>query len=102
MSKRLIHRWVEMQFKPENINEFLSVFESSKTFIRAQPGCLSLQLVQNPNQIHIICTSSIWESEDALNAYRNSPLFAATWAKTKPLFLSKAQAHTYHLLDWQP
>ena len=102
MSNRPIHRWVEMQFKPENINEFLAVFESSKTFIRAQPGCLSLQLVQDPNQSHIICTSSIWESEDALNAYRNSPLFEATWAKTKPLFQSKAKAYTYSLLDWQP
>lgn len=91
-----------MHFNPEKIDEFLVVFESSKTFIRAQPGCLSLQLVQDSNHTSIICTSSIWESEEALNAYRNSPLFEATWAKTKPLFQAKAKAHTYELLDWQP
>lgn len=102
MSNRRIHRWVEMHFDPEKITEFIAVFESSKTFIRNQPGCLSLQLVQDPNHATIICTSSIWESEDALNAYRNSSLFETTWAKTKPLFQAKAQARTYSLLDWQP
>ncbi len=102
MNPKIIHRWVEMHFQTDQIEAFLQVFEDSKTFIRAREGCLSLQLIQDPMQPHIICTSSIWESEDHLNAYRNSELFAVTWSKTKPLFAEKAKAKTYALLDWQP
>lgn len=100
--KTTIHRWVEMQFQPDKIDSFLSVFESSKAKIRAREGCLSLQLIQDPQQPHILCTSSIWESEDALNAYRDSELFQVTWSLTKPLFQAKAKAKTYILMDWQP
>ena len=100
--KTTIHRWVEMQFQPDKIDAFLSVFESSKAKIRAREGCLSLQLIQDPQQPHILCTSSIWESEEALNAYRDSALFHATWSLTKPLFQAKAKAKTYILIDWQP
>lgn len=100
--KTTIHRWVEMQFQPDKIETFLSVFESSKAKIRAREGCLSLQLIQDPQQPHILCTSSIWESEDALNAYRDSELFQVTWSLTKPLFQAKAKAKTYILMDWQP
>ena len=100
--KTTIHRWVEMQFQLDKIDAFLSVFESSKAKIRAREGCLSLQLIQDPQQPHILCTSSIWESEEALNAYRDSALFQATWSLTKPLFQTKAKAKTYILMDWQP
>ncbi len=100
--KKTIHRWVEMHFQPDKIDTFLAVFEDSKEKIRARKGCLSLQLIQDPQQPHILCTSSIWQSEEDLNAYRDSPLFSATWAKTKPLFTQKAKAKTFNLLDWQP
>ena len=100
--KTTIHRWVEMQFQPDKIDAFLSVFESAKAKIRARKVCLSLQLIQDPLQPHILCTSSIWESEDALNAYRDSELFQVTWSLTKPLFQAKAEAKTYILMDWQP
>ena len=100
--KKNIHRWVEMHFQPSKIEEFLTVFESSKEKIRARAGCLSLQLIQDPTSPNILCTSSIWDSEESLNDYRNSELFKDTWAKTKPLFHEKAKAKTFTLLDWQP
>ena len=37
-------------------------------------------------------TISHWDSEAALELYRQSELFKFTWAKTKPLFEEKAQA----------
>lgn len=97
-----IHRWVKMTFKEDAVQQFLEVFEESKTKIRNRQGCLSLQLIQDPDQPHVICTSSIWESEQDLNSYRHSELFKQTWAKTKPHFQENAQAKTYFLLDWQP
>jgi heme-degrading monooxygenase HmoA len=43
-------------------------------------------------------TVSIWESEDDLNAYRNSELFENTWAKTKVLFNDKPEAWSLEFL----
>ena len=37
-------------------------------------------------------TYSYWNSENDLNEYRNSELFAKVWAETKPMFAEKAQA----------
>ncbi len=100
MSKQ-IHRWVRMTFHAQHLDDFLQVFENSKTKIRNMSGCLSLQLIQDPDEPCVICTSSIWESEEDLNHYRHSDLFKDTWSKTKPLFKDKAKAKTYILLDWQ-
>ena len=100
MSKQ-IHRWVRMTFQAQHLGDFLQVFENSKTKIRNMSGCLSLQLIQDPKEPSVICTSSIWESEEDLNDYRHSDLFKDTWSKTKPLFKDKAKAKTYTLLDWQ-
>ena len=102
MKKKNIHRWVKMHFQKNRVDEFLLVFESSKEKIRARSGCLSLQLIQDPDSPNILCTSSIWDSEESLNDYRNSALFKETWSKTKPLFQEKANAKTFVLIDWQP
>ena len=66
MSKQ-IHRWVRMTFHAQHLDDFLQVFENSKTKIRSMSGCLSLQLIQDPDEPCVICTSSIWESEEDLN-----------------------------------
>jgi heme-degrading monooxygenase HmoA len=39
-------------------------------------------------------TVSDWESEKALNAYRDSALFAEIWPTVKPWFSAKAEAWT--------
>ncbi len=95
-----IHRYVKMTFKTEEVEKFLVVFDESKSKIRAFPGCLSLQLIRNIECPHILCTSSIWQDADSLEAYRNSELFAETWKKTKILFAEKAKAQSYELIEW--
>jgi heme-degrading monooxygenase HmoA len=37
-------------------------------------------------------TYSIWDSEEALNNYRDSELFGELWPKIKPWFAAKAEA----------
>ncbi len=95
-----IHRIVKMTFDPEKITDFLLVFDESKSKIRAREGCLSLQLIQDPEQPNVLLTSSVWESEKDLENYRNSDLFIETWKKTKIHFLSKAEAKTYWIKEW--
>ncbi len=81
-----------MTFKPEEINNFLSLFEQVKDLIKAFDGCLHLELwLQTGNQ-NVLFTFSQWISEEHLNNYRHSLLFEDTWAKTKALFAAKPEA----------
>ena len=88
-------RIVKMTFDPEKVNEFLEIFNSSKHLIRAMNGCNRLELLNDINSPNIFFTYSYWQSENDLNNYRSSPLFAAVWEKTKkPAYAS--------LLVWCP
>ena len=85
-------RIVKMTFKIEMIDQFIEVFKGVKSKIEALPGCSKVDLIQEISDPRIIMTQSIWESPEALEAYRHSELFIRTWAKTKILFDDKPQA----------
>ena len=88
----MIKRIVKLTFLPEKVTDFLQVFEESKAAIRGFEGCLHVELLQDVLLPNRFFTFSLWESEAALNLYRKSPLFEATWARTKVLFAEKAEA----------
>lgn len=89
-----------MTFRPEATQIFLEeVFEPSKALIRAFPGCRHMELLRHTEFPHVLCTFSLWDSEEALNAYRQSELFRNTWAKTKALFAEKAEAWSMETVD---
>ncbi len=95
-----IKRIVKLTFRPEAVQTFLTeVFEPSKARIRSFPGCLHMELLQNAEQPNVLFTLSIWESEEALEHYRNSELFKDTWKKTKALFDDRASAWSTKLID---
>jgi len=85
-------RIVKMSFEPSRIDEFIANFEINKNKIRAFSGCNLLELYRDKNNTNIFFTYSYWDSEKSLSAYRNSDLFKAVWAKTKPFFNAKPEA----------
>ncbi len=88
----MIQRIVKMTFRPEEVDNFLALFEEAKHKIRGREGCVGLTLLADIHQKNILFTYSFWQSEDDLNAYRDSELFASTWRDTKSKFASKAEA----------
>lgn len=82
----MLIRVVRMTFQPERIPEFLALFQQSENQIRRMPGCRFLELWQDMNDPAVYCTHSHWESEEQLNAYRQSALFGRVWPATKALF----------------
>lgn len=88
----MILRIVQMYFREEAINDFLTLFEERKSRIRNFEGCHHLELWQDENNPSIFFTYSHWESEQHLDHYRFSELFKDTWGKTKVLFADKPQA----------
>ena len=95
----MIIRIVKMTFSPEKVDDFLKVFEASKSKIRNFEDCTHLDLLQDINDPSIFFTYSIWQSEEHLNKYRDSELFSTTWAKTKILFAAKPEAWTVNKFD---
>jgi hypothetical protein len=96
----MIKRIVKMTFREDAVARFLDeVFEPSKANIRAFPGCRHMELLRHRANPQVLFTLSIWDSEEALDAYRDSALFQQTWAKTKALFADKPDAWSLDLLD---
>ena len=81
-----------MHFRPGEREAFLDIFNASKHLIRQSEGCQHLSLYTEADLPNVFLTYSVWTAEADLDAYRNSELFEATWAKTKALFADKAQA----------
>lgn len=81
-----------MELREESVMEFLAFFDEVKEQINRFDGCHGMQLLQDVKVPNIIFTYSWWESEEALNNYRYSDLFANVWPATKKHFKNPAQA----------
>ncbi|RAJ73453.1 hypothetical protein CLV59_1135 [Chitinophaga dinghuensis] len=88
----MINRIVKMEFQPDKVNSFRELFSRQQQQIRNFPGCLHLELWEHPASGNTFFTFSKWDSEIALEKYRNSDLFRETWAATKILFAAKPAA----------
>ncbi len=88
----MLIRIVRMTFREEATEAFLENFDANKEEIRNFAGCSHLELWQDENQKNIFITYSHWESEAALNQYRDSELFKTVWSFTKTLFAEKPVA----------
>ena len=85
-----------MEFRPDKLEEFKTIFKSSCSGILSRKGCKHVELLQDLNNPCVFFTFSIWEKPEDLQAYRESDFFAAVWAKTKALFSAKAEAWSVH------
>lgn len=90
-----LHRIVRMTFRPDAVDEFLTLFAEVKSHIRAQPGCQDVQLMQDTDWPAVFATFSIWDSDDALQAYRRSAFFRSTWTRTRAMFAAPPKAESY-------
>ena len=88
----MIVRIVKLTFKRENIASFEQIFEETKELIRNFEGCNNLELYQSIEDPGIFFTYSYWNSDEDLQAYRQSDFFKSVWGKTKILFKEKPQA----------
>jgi heme-degrading monooxygenase HmoA len=88
----MLVRIVRMTFQEGSREVFLQNFEENKSSIRNFPGCRHLELWEDEHDKNIFMTYSHWESEAALNQYRDSELFKTVWSFTKALFAAKPVA----------
>ncbi len=88
----MITRLVHLQIELERCADFESYVRPRIARIAAQPGCLSVQLLQGDPGHYF--TVSEWSAQKDLDAYRDSSLFDEIWPTVKPWFSAKADAWT--------
>jgi len=81
-----------MQFRPDEVPSFLTVFYRYAQQIRSVEGCEHMELLRDQADPTVFFTWSHWKSEEHLNRYRHSDLFGEIWPQTKALFAVPAQA----------
>lgn len=81
-----------MTYQPEMAEKFLSIYGENWEKIKSFPGCQHVELLRDKHNPSVFFTYSLWNSEEDLNAYRDSELFARVWGSVKPLFAEKAVA----------
>ena len=95
----MLVRIVKMEIHDGKIEAFLTNFHANKTKIRNFKGCQFLELYNDKTNPNLFFTYSYWESEHALENYRQSELFKSVWAKAKPLFNIKPEAWSVDKMD---
>lgn len=98
----MIQRLVKMEFTPDGVSAFLENFDRVKERIRAQDGCVHLELLCDMDHPHIYFTRSLWLGTEYLEGYRKSTLFRETWTFTKSLFSAPAQAWSVEIVRELP
>ena len=89
----MIIRIVKLTIHPDKTEEFKSIYEAHMEQIKGMIGCEKLELLQEKGRYsNVVMTYSYWQSEDDLEAYRNSELFLKVWKTVKPLFCAKPEA----------
>ena len=85
-------RLVKLTLKKEHVTDFITHFDTVKEKINAFPGCIGMKLLRDNNTPGIVFTYSEWDSEEDLENYRTSELFASIWPTVKQWFDQKAEA----------
>jgi quinol monooxygenase YgiN len=65
----------------ERTEEFLELWQADASFMKAQPGCISIQLCQGTAGSRLLVNLAVWESSGALATAHADPAFRALSAK---------------------
>lgn len=88
----MIIRIVKLTFQEDKTQDFLSFFDTIAQVVNTFPGCQGMKLIKNIHSPQIIMTYSHWDSEEALNNYRDSETFRHVWSTIKPWFGDRPEA----------
>jgi quinol monooxygenase YgiN len=88
----MLIRIVKMNFRPEKVYDFISVFQERKHLIASSAGCAGVELLRDISNPNVFFTYSKWQDETSLENYRQSELFNEVWSEVKKWFAAKPEA----------
>lgn len=84
-------RLVKLTIDSNKKEAFLDSFNQFKDTISTYPGCKGMRLLMDKNDPQTVFTYSEWESDEALENYRNSELFTKVWPALKASFAGRTE-----------
>lgn len=90
----MITRIVKMNVNELDIEKFKLLVQPYQSKILAFKGCVQVDIMRDKKNRTQFFSYSIWESEEALENYRNSKMFREIWAEIKKLLSSPTIAWT--------
>ena len=92
-------RIVRMTLKNEDaLQAFQNIYAKRNPYKNGVAGCLSVEILRDINESNICYTLSEWETNEALEEYRNSAYFKQTWPMVKALLSKRAEAYSLETL----
>ena len=88
-------RIVGLPVQVDREGELRKAFDDAYLRIRELPGCAHLALVRGDKDDLEYLTLSLWESPEALDAYRKSSLFASIWPRIRSTLRAEPWARSY-------
>ena len=88
----MIVRFVKLEIQTQYIADFKKLTSEEKEDIMAFEGCSFLEILQDVNNKELFFSHSHWQSEAALNKYRDSAFFKGNWKQVKQWFAAKPEA----------
>jgi len=96
----MIKRIVKLTVKNASAkSEFEKIYQVRNPFKNGVKGCTSVKVMQDVNHKDVFYTVSLWDSNDDLEAYRQSDYFAETWPMVKAQLSKRAEAFSMTELD---
>lgn len=89
----MLWRWVEIRAYPERADIVCSLLAEQAEKVRSFSGCLFLSLYRGEDTDFY--SLSLWESAEALEAYRQSEVFKSFWSLIKKHFRAPAKAVSF-------
>lgn len=93
-------RIVKLTFNPDKVSDFKEFIAHYRAQIVSFEGCQGVDFLQDKTSPAIFFTYSHWESESALEKYRNSELFHHVWSTVKQWFGDRPQAWSVEKIVW--
>jgi len=95
----MIKRIVKLTIKEGEKESYIATFHKNKKTIVGFEGCSHVESWQAVYPKNVFFTYSFWDSDEALNNYRNSDFFKKVWTNLKPKFSAKAEAWSVNVLE---
>ena len=95
----MIVRLVKLEIQAEYAEQFAAFFQAEASQIQAWPGCHGVKAFRDVNQKSRFFTQSLWESEEALDQYRESDFFRKNWKTVKAWFAEPAQSWSTTMME---
>lgn len=89
-----IIRVVKLTLKREHQDDFVRFFKEHQSTIEGHEGCHSVELHKTTRDEGVFFTLSLWDSEEALDDYRNSSFFKTIWPQVKLWLSEKTEAYS--------